>query len=175
MSGLSRTSLWGASFQERSTSGGNKGQSGGVDGMDIANYIDSNAGTLTGGAQFAVNSMSNKQQWKYAYKASKFLKGKGFSIQTRVIKHGAEAALADASRNIAYVGLALTVTDVLVDGQLNASHLLNGAMVGISAIPTIGWMIGGAYFAADMITLSVSGQTIGQHLDNYVGDTLYEF
>jgi hypothetical protein len=45
-------------------------------------------------------------------------------------------------------------------------------MVGVSAIPVAGWIVGGGYFLADIITFGVSGQTIGQHLDNAVGAPL---
>ena len=47
-------------------------------------------------------------------------------------------------------------------------------MVGVSAIPVAGWIIGGGYFVTDMITLGVSGQSIGQHLDNAVGNPLFD-
>jgi RHS repeat-associated protein len=147
---------------------------GGVDVMDNANYIVSNSGTLVGGAQYGVNSMSNSQQWKYSYKASKYLKGKGINVQSRVIKHGANGVLKNASRKITYVGGILAVSDVVIDGELRASHLLNAGMVGVSAIPVAGWIIGGVYFVADMITLGVSRQSIGQHLDNAVGNPLFD-
>lgn len=62
----------------------------------------------------------------------------------------------------------------MIDGELRASHLLNAGMVGVSAIPVAGWIIGGVYFVADMITLGVSRQSIGQHLDNAVGNPLFD-
>ncbi len=116
--------------------------------------------------------MSNKQQWKYSYKTNKYLKGKGINVQTRAIKHGANGFLKNASRKITYVGGVLAIADVAIDGELRASHLLNAGMVGISAIPVAGWIIGGGYFVVDMITLGVSGQSIGQHMDNAVGAPL---
>ena len=146
----------------------------GIDGMDIANYIISNSGTLVGGVQYGVNSMKNSQLWRYSYKASKYLNGKGINVQTRVIKHGLNGVLNNASRNITYIGLALSVADVAIDGKLKASHILNVGMVGVSAIPFVGWIIGGGYFVADMITIGVSRQSIGQHLDNAVGNPLID-
>ena len=149
--------------------------SGGLDGMDYANNTASLTGTFVGGAQYAVGAVKNQSLWTFSYKTSKALKSVGVNVQTRVIKHGVKTILANASRNIAYVGLALSATDILVDGQINASHLLNVGMVGVSAIPVFGWVAGGVYFASDMITIGVSGQSIGQHLDNYVGTPLYDF
>ena len=146
----------------------------GIDAMDIANCIVSNLGVLIGGTQYGVNSLSNKQQWKYSYNVCKYLKDKGINVQTRVIKHGANGVLKNISRKITYIGGVLAITDVVIDGELRASHLLNAMMLGISAIPFAGWIISGGYFVADIITLGVSGQSLGQHLDNAVGTPLVD-
>jgi hypothetical protein len=148
---------------------------GGLDGMDYANNTASFTGTIVGGAQFTVGAIKNQSLWNASHKAYKALKSVGVKIQTRDIKHGAKTVLANASRKIALVGGVLALTDIVIDGQVNASHLLNITMVGISAIPIYGWVAGGAYFAADMITLWYSKKSIGQHLDNYVGGPLFDF
>jgi len=49
------------------------------------------------------------------------------------------------------------------------------AVTGLSFIPVVGWMIGLGYFTADMITLGVTGESIGQHLDNAVGHPVYDW
>lgn len=64
--------------------------------------------------------MSNKQQWKYSYKAHKYLKGKGVNVQTRAIKYGANGVLKNARRKITYVGGVLAVA--AIDGELRASY-----------------------------------------------------
>lgn len=144
---------------------GDSNSENGIDEMDVTNYIASSSGSLVGGAQFMVKNMSNKSLWKAANKVHSYLKNYGYKVQTRALKNGANNILKNASRKITYVGAGLSIMDVLIDGQVNPSHVLNLTMVGISAIPVYGWAIGGAYFAADMITLGVSGQSIGQHLD----------
>lgn len=143
--------------------------------MDYVNNTASLTGTLVGGAQYAVGVVKNQSLWTASYKASNALKSVGVNVQTRVIKHGTKTVLANASRNITIVGAGLSLVDIAIDGQVNASHLLNLGMVGVSAVPVVGWIAGGVYFASDMITLGVSGQSIGQHLDNYVGGPLYDF
>jgi len=148
---------------------------GGLDGMDYANSSASLTGTFVGGAQYAVGAVRNQSLWSASYKTSRALSSVGVNVQTRVIKHGAKAFLANASTKVAIVGGVIAVTDVFMDGQVNASHLLNMGMVGVSAIPVFGWVAGGVYFSSDMITIGVSGQSIGQHLDNYVGGPLYDF
>jgi RHS repeat-associated protein len=145
----------------------------GIDALDISNYAVSNAGTLVGGAQFAINSMSKAQQQHYAYEMQKAIKKQtGKRIPTKVIKKGADKALKGASKKITFVGAGLVAMDIYNDSELRASHLLNLGMVGVSMIPGVGWIAGGVYFAADMITLGVSGQSIGDHLDNAVGNTI---
>ncbi len=147
----------------------------GFNGMDYANSTASLTGTFVGGVQYAVGAVRSQSLWGASYKTSKALKAVGVNVQPRVIKHGAKTVLANASKKIAIVGGVLAVTDVFMDGQVNASHLLNMGMVGVSVIPGFGWVAGGVYFASDMITIGVSGQSIGQHLDNYVGASLYDF
>ncbi len=36
--------------------------------------------------------------------------------------------------------------------------------------PGFGWAIGGAYFLGDLATKSLTGESIGQHLNDYYGD-----
>ena len=143
--------------------------------MDYANNTASLTGTIVGGAQFTVGAIKNQSLWNASHKASNALKSIGVKVQTRAIKHGAKTVLANASRKIAVVGGVLALTDIAIDGQVNASHVLNLTMVVVSAIPVAGWITGGVYFAADMITIGYSGQSIGQHLDNAVGGPLLEW
>ncbi|PCH67912.1 MAG: hypothetical protein COC06_10450 [Bacteroidales bacterium] len=181
----SMESSWGFSAQNQSLMGEstqsvgdgfttfNEGNSGGgLDGMDYVNNTASLTGTLVGGAQFAVGAVENQSLWNASYKARGALKSVGVNVQTRAIKQGAKGLLKNAGRKITYVGGVLAIADVAIDGELRASHLLNAGMVGVSAIPVVGWVIGGTYFVSDMITIGVSGQSIGQHLDDAVGAPL---
>jgi hypothetical protein len=47
-------------------------------------------------------------------------------------------------------------------------------MVGITAIPVAGWIIGGAYFVGDLATIGITGKSIGDHLDSAVGSPLVD-
>jgi len=143
-----------------------------LDAIDYTNNTTSATGTVVGAAQFAVGTVKNQSLWNASHKAHKLLKSNGINVQTKVLKHGLKPMLANASRKITYIGAALSVGDVLIDGRLNASHVLNMTMVGVSAIPVVGWIAGGVYFTADMVTLGISGQSIGGHLDDYVGEPL---
>jgi len=57
----------------------------------------------------------------------------------------------------------------------NASHLLDITITGASFIPVIGWAIGGGYFVSDIIHTEVYGYSIGDRLDNTVGDSIYDW
>ena len=47
--------------------------------------------------------------------------------------------------------------------------------VGTSFIPVVSLMIGGGCFLADIATLTITGNSIGGHLDNVIDEPLYEF
>jgi len=143
-----------------------------MDFVDLLNNGTSATGTLVSGAQFLVGSMKNQKLWNHSHKIHKQLKSAGVKVQTRVIKKGIKRGLSTASRKIAIVGGVLALSDIAIDGELKASHLLNLAVVGVSAIPVYGWAIGGAYFAIDMGFLYFSGKTLGERLDESVGGPL---
>ncbi len=148
-----------------------------LDRVDILGYVQSNTGSVVGILQTGLNQIyqDNKKKHRYSYKAQKKIKKlTGKKIRTRELRSMAKNGLNNASRKITVIGGVLAVGDVLIDGELRASHVLNTAMVGVSAIPGFGWIVGGAYFLSDMITLGVTGKTIGQHLDEAVGAPLIE-
>ena len=65
----------------------------------------------------------------------------------------------------------LVVADIALSGEIRASHVLTGAMLGVNAIPVAGNVISGIYFGADLITMGVSyyltgeASGIGDYLD----------
>ncbi len=70
---------------------------------------------------------------------------------------------------------AITVTDALYNSQINASHILDATITGVSFIPIFGWAIGGGYFVGNMIHQGVYGYSIGDRLDNAVGVPVYNW
>lgn len=83
--------------------------------------------------------------------------------------------LKSAGVGLGVVSAAATVTQVLYNSQINASNVLDAVVTGVSFIPGIGWAIGGGFFVADLITRGVTGQSIGQHLDDAVGQPLFDW
>ncbi|GEM_PF-2724132 len=68
---------------------------------------------------------------------------------------------------LGYLGLALTATDVAING-FNTSNTLDGFFGAVSFAGVPGAAIGGTYFIGNLITHGITGKTIGQHVDeNY--------
>ena len=63
-------------------------------------------------------------------------------------------------------GLILTAVDMRTNG-VNTSNSLDAAFGVISFMGAPGAAIGGTYFGANMITVGITGQTIGEHVDNH--------
>jgi hypothetical protein len=62
-------------------------------------------------------------------------------------------------------GLVLTGADMMVNG-VNTSNSMDAYFGTVSFGGPIGAAIGGTYFVGNLLTLGVTGQTIGQHVDN---------
>jgi RHS repeat-associated protein len=84
------------------------------------------------------------------------------------------AGYAKVVKGVAFAGNVLNagivVTKVLVNRQIMPSDILDGVAAGASFIPGFGWAIGGVYFLGDIATKSLTGESIGQHLNDYYGD-----
>jgi len=61
---------------------------------------------------------------------------------------------------------AVAVGEIIYESELRTSHILDATITGVSFIPGFGWMIGGTYFLADIITKKITGMDIGEHLDS---------
>jgi RHS repeat-associated protein len=78
----------------------------------------------------------------------------------------AEAKLAGKIANkLGALGLVVTGADMVTNG-VNTSNTLDATFGAVSFAGLIGAAIGGTYFVANLITAGVTGQTLGQHVDN---------
>lgn len=121
------------------------------------------------------DNFSNKQQWKSSYKTHQYLKGKGYNIKTSTIKNAIPKGFKATGTGLGIVSGVITVGDALYNSQINASHILDTTITGVSFIPGVGWAIGGGYFVGDMIHRGVYGYSIGDRLDNAVGGSVYDW
>lgn len=72
--------------------------------------------------------------------------------------------------------LVITGIDSYNRGQLQASHVVEAGVTCLSFIPTVGWMIGGAYMCGDMIHKHLYGRSIGDRINEmYDGGVILRY
>ncbi len=128
--------------------------------------------------------MSNATRSKEAYNLYKSLKNNivlqhyGVRIpKTSVIKTSIPGVLSGTGKVLGGLSGLITVGQVIYNGEIKASNVLDATMTAASFIPVVGWAIGGGYFIADVATRMITDKSIGEHLDAEVGDggSLYKF
>lgn len=118
--------------------------------------------------------MKNQQRHKQAYEISKKLKAKGIKIKPSVVRREyIPNKLGTTSRNLSVLSAAIIGVDVIASQSFKVSHAYNSVILGASIIPGVGWIIGGTAFVADVLSLIISGETIGDHLDS-LSDEFFE-
>ena len=124
-------------------------------------------GFVTGTKTGKLLSMGGSYVWKSS----------SYAAQRELIREMAVGsdAIKSAGAAVGAVSALITGVQVAYNQQINASNILDVAVTGASFIPVVGWAIGLSYFAADMITLGITGASIGQHLDNAVGQPVYDW
>jgi hypothetical protein len=140
-----------------------------LDGIDLSGYAVSATGTMQATAQAYYETLSRQQKHKLADRIKQKLStpGKPELFKTATLKSVNKAVLsAKTAKGLGYAGLLVIAVDINDDQEVRASHILNATMVGASFIPVVGWMIGGGYFLADIATLTMTGKSIGGHLDD---------
>jgi len=65
------------------------------------------------------------------------------------------------------VGGLIAVGDMCING-INISNSLDLTMTAVNFIPGVGWVISGTYFLANFVTQLSTGQSIGQHIQNWI-------
>jgi len=69
-------------------------------------------------------------------------------------------------RGLGALGLAITGYDMYSNG-INTNNSLDATMGVVAFFGPIGAGISGAYFVGNLVTYGITGQTIGEHVDNY--------
>ena len=71
------------------------------------------------------------------------------------------------STKLAVAGLAITSYDIYDQG-LNTSRSLDLIMGGVAFITVFGWGISATYFVSNLVTIGITGQSIGDHLQGAI-------
>jgi len=140
-----------------------------LDAIDISGYTIGATGTMQATAQAYYETLSRQQKHKLADRMKQKLStpGKPELFKTATAKSVASSAFSDSTaKSLGAISIGLIAYDAYEDKEVRASHILNATMVGASFIPVVGWMIGGSYFIVDIATLSLTGKSIGGHLDD---------
>ena len=141
-----------------------------VEAIDLVDYGIGGLGEANGLAQRLWQGSSNASQWSAAYRASKTL-----GVGASALKNGVNPALTKVGTGLAYASALITATKIATSGQVQASDVLS---LSVTAIGLYGGPMGAgfatAFFAADLITLAISGESIGTHLDRAVGQPLID-
>ncbi len=78
------------------------------------------------------------------------------------------------STKLAVVNTLLITSDVIVNKQIKASHVINGIMTGLS-FTGVGSLISGAWFIADIGTQFFTGRSLSDRIDEAVGEPLVDW
>ncbi|MBL4708065.1 MAG: hypothetical protein JKY48_06460 [Flavobacteriales bacterium] len=145
------------------------------DPAQVSNTVTSTFGLGVG----YLGHLSSNKHWlnKNAQQVAKQLKNSGINVGSeKIFKTNIKSGLRSASRGLAVAGVAITAYEIASAGEIRASHLLSVGVLGLSTIPVVGWVVGGGFFVSDMITMGITGRSIGQHLDSSLdGGVLYDF
>jgi RHS repeat-associated protein len=115
--------------------------------------------------------LSTATKSKITYDALKYVKdltGYRLPVRPSSIYGGINRGLPKVGVGLGLVSVGLVVGKVAVNQEIKASDVLDGVMTGVSFIPGGGWIAGGVYLGADLMTKYISGKSIGDHLDAYV-------
>ncbi len=84
-------------------------------------------------------------------------------MQVSLASKGAYVGAKAFGNTLGAAGLAITGYDIYDQG-LNTSRTLDVVMGGVAFIPVVGWGISATYFVGNLITIGVTGQSIGDHI-----------
>ena len=109
---------------------------------------------------------------KKAYDIQKSLKSQGITKHIKDIKAGKISKLRSANRGFAALGIGLEVYDVINNKEIRASNIVN---TGVTIVSIWYWPVGGVYLVTDLGSLLFTGQPIGDHIDYWAGEPIYDF
>ena len=145
----------------------------------VVNYVATGAGTITGYQKSLWEKPKSRAQkainQKKAYETQKALKAKGITKSVKEIKAGKIANLTKASNALGIVGLGISMLDPVINNEIRPSNVYE---IGTSATclalgvfvvgSPVGWIAGGVFLGAEVISYAFTGQSIGTHLDQNI-------
>lgn len=118
------------------------------------------------------NSMSIAQKSKFVWDSRKFIEktvGKKIPLSNSTLyRNTIPKTLKGVGIGMGVISGGMTLYDVYDKQEIRASHVLDATMTAVSFIPGGGWIVGGVYFIGDLGVKAATGQSIGDHLDEFV-------
>lgn len=118
------------------------------------------------------NKMSTAQKSKFVWDVNKKLASKmGYKLRGSTsswYRQKIPKGFTKIGYGTAIISGTIIAFDVIESNQIRASHVLETAITGASFIPGWGWVVGGLYLGADLLTTGITGSSIGEHLDQAV-------
>ena len=145
----------------------------------VVNNVVTGAGTITGYQKSLWEKPKTRTQkainQKKAYNTQKALKAKGITKSVKEIKAGKVTNLTKASNALGIVGLGISMLDPVINNEIRPSNVYE---IGTSATclalgvfvvgSPVGWIAGGVFLGAEVISYAFTGQSIGTHLDQNI-------
>ena len=85
------------------------------------------------------------------------------------------SALKSYSKSLNGLSVAWTGIDIFLSGELKASDGINTLVFAVGLIPEVGPIISASYAALDIFVNSISGQSIGDHIDEIIEDKYHYY
>ena len=73
-------------------------------------------------------------------------------------------------KNIGNIGTLINASDMIFNGDIKASNILDFGLYAIVTNVPIGWVIAGGYAVIDIGVIKSTGKSIGNHLDDFVSN-----
>jgi hypothetical protein len=124
-----------------------------------------------------LNGIKRQQKIKKIYEFKKFLKKHNIPVKTqtsRILDHTLPTFYKKAGKVILWSTVFLEFLDVYNNRAFKASHVLDLAMIGVTLIPYVGWVISLAYFLTDVSVMTYNykktgnAKGIGNYLDEWL-------
>ena len=140
--------------------------------------VSTGVGTL--GTYYGVEGYATHNEWWWRQKngtwrwRTNVTKSNYLFNRSYKLKGNALTKVKALSTKLAIVNAGLIITDVAVNKQIKASHIVNGIMTGLS-FTGVGSIISGAWFIADIGTEFFTGKSLSDRIDEAVGEPLVDW
>lgn len=118
--------------------------------------------------EYGYDRIPTSKKSKIVYETGRALKNT-FDIKigsnSRIYRQVIPKSLRAIGNASGVISLGAVGYEVFHDSNVKSSNVIDAAMGAISFVPGWGWIAGGIYFGADIVTKLSTGKSIGEHLD----------